>query len=352
MRGRFAKLSWATILLVLSLLLPQVARPAEAAPAKNALLKPYEGLGAWVDVYDPLLWRHPEDVVRELKAHGVQTLFLETSSWRVPDPIFKPNVTDIFLTESHRLGIQVVAWYVPDFYDLDRDFRRSMAAIRYRAPNGERFDSFALDIESFRVPDPAKRSRRLVQLSARLRNAVGNRYSLGAIVISPVATHRIPSGWPGFPYRALADYYNVFLPMGYYTFRTNGSASAFNYTRDTLQLLREDTGIPKLPIHAIGGLAESTDGPEAAAFVDAVKRFDAIGASLYDFDTSGPEDWAHIEKVRVDRTKRAPKKKSRATSAPEPAPVGPPQKLFLRVLVVYSWTNVEMWTIPPSGARK
>ncbi|HEX2090140.1 MAG TPA: hypothetical protein VHI54_09495, partial [Actinomycetota bacterium] len=238
---------------------------------------------------------------------------------------------------------------VPDFRNLKRDFRRSMAAIKFRTPNGQRFDSFALDIESFEVRDVAQRSARLLDLSARIRKAVGRDYPLGAIVISPVATHRIPSGWPGFPYRALANYYDVFLPMGYYSYRTDGATAAFNYTRDTLQLLREDTRNGRLPIHAIGGEAAYTDGAEAKAFVDAVKRFDAIGASLYDFDTSGPEDWAHIERVRVRRTEQALTRQP-AQQTPGQERVAP--RFFLRILVVYSLTDVVLWTIPPSGARK
>ncbi len=346
MRRRLPRLRRYLVLLLGPILLFQVTVPAGAKAANPRLLRAYEGLGAWVDVYDPHVWRHAADAVREMHAHGVQTLFLETSSWRIRHDIFRPETVSVFITEAHRLGMRVVAWYVPDFYDLGRDFRRSMAAIRFRTPSGQKFDSFALDIESFRVPDPAKRSARLIELSARLRKAVGRRYPLGAIVISPVATHRIPSGWPGFPYRALADYYDVFLPMGYYSYRTDGAAAAFNYTRNTLQLLREDTGNPNLPIHAIGGEAGYTDGPEAKAFVDAVKRFDAIGASLYDFNTTGPEDWAHIERVRVDRS-RAP---AMQLTPPGAVPQGP--QLFFRVLVVYSWSDVEMWTIPPSGARK
>ncbi len=348
MRNGFPFLRRALVLPVAAVLLFQLPAPGVAQPASRPSLRAYEGLGAWVDVYDPTVWRHAADAVREMDAHGVQTLFLETSSWRIPEDIFRPKTVSVFIHEAHRRGMQVVAWYVPDFYDLKRDYRRTMAAIRFRTPNGEKFDSFALDIESFRVRDVAKRSSRLLQLSARIRKAVGRDYPLGAIVISPVATHRVPSGWPGFPYRALASYYDVFLPMGYYSYRTDGATAAFNYTRDTVQLLRKDTRNQMLPIHAIGGEAEFTDGPEAKAFVDAVKRFDAIGASLYDFDTSGPEDWAHIEKVRAKRTEQAG---STQSTQPARASARVVPRFFLRVLVVYSLTNVVLWTIPPSGAR-
>jgi hypothetical protein len=349
MRRRFPLLRRALVLLVAPTLVFQLPTLGEAQAPNRRLLHPYEGLAAWVDVYDPTVWSHAADAVREMDAHGVQTLFLETSSWRIPNDIFRPKTASVFLTEAHRRGMQVVAWYVPDFRNLKRDLRRSMAAIKFRAPNGQRFDSFALDIESFEVRDVAERSARLLRLSARIRKAVGRNYPLGAIVISPVATHRVPSGWPGFPYKALANYYDVFLPMGYYSYRTDGATAAFNYTRDTLQLLRSDTGNRKLPIHAIGGEAAYTDGSEAKAFVDAVKRFDAIGASLYDFNTTGLEDWAHIEKVRVRRTQQA---RTKQPTQPAPDEVRVVPRFFLRILVIYSPTNVEMWTIPPSGARK
>ncbi|HEX2266735.1 MAG TPA: hypothetical protein VHI97_00855 [Actinomycetota bacterium] len=349
MNRHFPILRRAMVVGVASTVTLQVPASTSGQAANDRLLRPYKGLGAWVDVYDPKVWRHAADAVRQMDAHGVQTLFLETSSWRIRDAIYRPKTVNVFITEAHRRGMQVVAWYVPDFRDLKRDFRRSMAAIKFRTPNGQKFDSFALDIESFEVRDVAKRSSRLLDLSARIRKAVGRSYPLGAIVISPVATRRVPSGWPGFPYRALASYYDVFLPMGYYSYRTDGATAAFNYTRDTLQLLRKDARNRRLPIHAIGGEAAYTDGPEAKAFVDAVKRFDAIGASLYDFDTSGPEDWAHIEKVRV---RRSPQARSRQPMQITPAQVRVVPRFFLRILVVYTLTDVVLWTIPPSGARK
>jgi hypothetical protein len=329
------------LLVGLAMLAPLlVTQPAAAARVSK--LRSYEGLGAWVDVYDRGLWDLPTEVVQALDAHRVHTLFLQTSTWRIRDQIYRPSATDAFIEEAHRRHMRVVAWYVPDFADLRRDLRRSVAAIRYRTAGGERFDSFALDIESFRVPNPATRSARLVQLSAQIRNAAGGRYSLGAIVISPVATHRVPSGWPGFPYRSLSDYYDVFLPMGYYTFRFNGAGAAFDYTSDTMRLLRSDTGKPNLPIHAIGGLAESTDAAEGRAFVRATRRYHAIGASLYDFNTTGPEDWTALERVRAERPPK-PKAPPQRPSFPVEAP------LYLRLIVIYSPSDVELWSVPFSS---
>ena len=52
--------------------------------------------------------------------------------------------------------------------------------------------------------------------AAALRPAAGGgrpRYPLGAIIPSPVGIRRHRVYWPAFPYRGLARYYDVFLPM-------------------------------------------------------------------------------------------------------------------------------------------
>ena len=79
-----------------------------------------------------------------------------------------------------------MAWYLPGFKDLDKDFARSMAAIDFRTTDGQKFDSFALDIEDSPVKPAASRSARLKTLSRRIRDAVGTRtIPSGGIIPSP-----------------------------------------------------------------------------------------------------------------------------------------------------------------------
>ena len=59
--------------------------------------------------------------------------------------------------------------------------------------------------------------------------------------------------WPGFPYAGLAAIYDVFVPMGYYTYHGDGYANAYRDTRDNIRIIREKTGLPSIPIHVIGG---------------------------------------------------------------------------------------------------
>src|SRR5918994_436797 len=81
--------------------------------------------------------------------------------------------------------LRVVAWYLPRFVDVDVDFRRVRALLRFEA-GSEEFDGFALDIEANRgVPDTQARNAALVDLSKRVRKLAGDR-PLGAIVLEPV----------------------------------------------------------------------------------------------------------------------------------------------------------------------
>ncbi len=52
--------------------------------------------------------------------------------------------------------------------------------------------------------------------------------------------------------RQLAHNFGVFLTMGYFTYRSHRPLFSGAYTRLNISLLREWTGNPALPVHAIG----------------------------------------------------------------------------------------------------
>lgn len=279
-------------------------RGSEAAPRPSLLA--YRGLGTWVDLYDPELWERPEAAVQAMKTLGVRTLYLETANYRIGRALFRPRRMDRFIEEAHRLGIRVVAWYLPGLDDLERDFRRSLAAIDHRTPSGQGFDGFALDIEASVVSDPGVRTARALRLSERIRAAVGPEEALGAIIPSPRGMELRPTYWPGFPYAELAAIYDVFLPMGYFSWRTSTAAGAHDYTARVVRILREETGDPSIPIHLIGGIADAVDRAEARAFVRAARERGVLGASLYDFATSSSEDWAELRAAPVNPRQSPP----------------------------------------------
>ncbi len=253
-------------------------------------LSAYTGLATWVDLYDPRILARPETAVAAMARHGVRTLFLETSNYQMRQDIVRPDRIGRFVEAAHARGLQVVAWYVPSFANLARDKRRVLAAIDFQSRGGEQFDSFALDIEARVVRSAAARSARLVLLANRLRAAAPD-LTLGAIVPSPRGMQRLSWYWPGFPFEQLAQDFDIFLPMGYFTYRSHQPRFSGVYTRLNISLLREWTGNPALPVHAIGGLARDASPAQVREFVKAARAGQALGSSMYDFADTTSRQW-------------------------------------------------------------
>ena len=69
---------------VAALLVTMALSPAPVAPARLGVTA-YSGTGAWVDRYDFAKLEDPEFAVAEMADHGVNTVYVETASWKVPD---------------------------------------------------------------------------------------------------------------------------------------------------------------------------------------------------------------------------------------------------------------------------
>jgi hypothetical protein len=254
----------------------------------------YYGLGSWVDIYDGRAWKDPAGVVADVASHGMRTLYIETGNSRSAGELFKPAQLKQFISEAHAHKMKVVAWYLPDMTDLPRDFSRINAAIQLRTDDGQRFDSFALDIESGAIKSQKPRNRALMALSRQIRAAVGPSYPLGAITPSPVGLSRAGSYWSTFPYTDLATIYDVFVPMGYYTYHGSGAKLAYSDTVGNARILRAHKGCSAVPIHMIGGEAEKTTATEVNAFVRGAKETGCIGVSLYGWAGTKPAAWSEL----------------------------------------------------------
>lgn len=263
--------------------------PASGAKGKAKRASVFRGVGAWVDIFDDQGWADPEGTVAALRQEGVKTLYLQTCNYRCKQDLHRPQVLSRWLDAAHAAGIKVVAWYLPGFDRMARDTRRSVAAINFRSLTGQRFDGFALDIEARLVNPVKKRNRRMLLLSRRIRSAAGRGYPLGAITI--------PWWWDWggpFPYAALDRTYDVFLPMIYFGYRSNGPKGARFHTAKNIQVIRRGTGRRTTLIHPIGGIANDLNAREVGAFVRTSKRRKAVGVSLYDHFTSGAEDYSKL----------------------------------------------------------
>ena len=277
----------------------------DAPPSRT--LDPYRGLGTWVDSYDfdPAyvpgdITVAPSDLV-DMAAHGVRTVFLQSSrsDRRATGLVSDPWLLAGFLLAADRTGLAVVAWYLPKWSDDDEDLDRLLAIDRFSVL-GRRFDGLAVDIEWNRDDLGAiERSDRLVDLSDRLRRTVDDD-PLGAIVMPPVITDEINLAyWPGFPWTEVAPLYDVWLPMGYWSFRSEEHADPAFYVAQNIRRLRADLGDPEALVHAIGGIG-AADGSalvdpgeplatidDLAPFVGALVAEGAVGGSIYDWATMG-----------------------------------------------------------------
>lgn len=256
----------------------------------------FRGLGSWIDVFD-----HTDDpstvlpLVRAMAERGVQTLYLETTRYTANTDFQFPTAMGAAVDEAKRRGMHVVAWYPPGFADLERDVRRSIAALAYVSPGGHRFDAFGADIEyTEALPDHAERSRRTIEYSQRLREAAGPSYPLAAIVIPPTSLDYNPRRWPGFPWAQIKDAYDVFMPMNYWTARSKDAGTAADLTQRNTNAVRQLTG---RPVHVIGGLGADADEAQVAAYVASALESGSIGGGLYDFATTRPEVWDELHRL-------------------------------------------------------
>jgi hypothetical protein len=264
-----------------------------AGEADRPDLTPYQGLGTWIDVYSPALRADPERLAAALVARRVKTLFVETGNFRRRADVVAPRQLGALVDAVHARGIAAVAWYLPGLANPARDLRRARAAIFFRTRLGGRFDSFALDIEATVVRDASERTRRLLELSERLRGATAPGYPLGAIIPSPVGMRLLPRYWPRFPYAALARTYDVFLPMAYFTYRAHGRVAVTRYVQTSVRIIRAANG-DSVPIHVIGGLAAVVTTSDAVAFARAAASCGATGLSLYEFGATKERSWPFL----------------------------------------------------------
>jgi hypothetical protein len=267
---------------------PPVAGPQSAA------IDAYRGLGSWVDIYDDRAWAGPAATVTDMARHGVRTLYIETANSNSSSALHAPSQLAAFIVSAHSHQMRVVAWYLPDLTHPDLDYSRIEQAIHFTTPGGQRFDSFALDIESHEVSSQSARNSRLSALSARIRALVGPSYPLGAIIPSPVGLAKAKGGWTTFPYASVARTYDVILPMSYYTYHVHGAAAVYADTAANVRILRSQPGCAQTPIHLIGGISEDSSVDEADAFARASRDSACYGASLYGWTGTSAAQWRRM----------------------------------------------------------
>ncbi len=266
----------------------------------------FRGLGTWVDVYDYVPGFQEDggpppvsvDSIDDMARLGVRTLYLQSAQddARITGATVDRKLLGSFLRRAHDVGIRVVAWYLPKLAPVSADLRRIEALHRFES-EGERFDAIALDIEWTQgVPDPTARNRVLRTLATRARKVVDDR-AMAAIVLEPLLLEEVNRlYWPGFPWKQLRGSFDVWMPMSYWTNRdtASGFRDGFAYTEENIRRVRKRLGRPGAEVHVIGGIANAATPRDYVGFVRAAKDRDAIGWSVYDFNTTTSSVWARL----------------------------------------------------------
>ncbi len=271
----------------------RLARPATVSVGPWSVA-PYRGLGAWLDVYD---WsatftnNRPQistaDIDRMARL-GVRTIYLQTARPDTPEDVLEPARLRPLIARAQAQKMAVVAWFLPDLSDPTADLRHLLAASRLGV------DGLGVDIESRSVTPVAERNRRLVALSAALRKALPGK-TLSAIVLPPVVMEDVnPNYWPGFPWMGIAPYFDVWMPMAYFTNRNDGWRDAYKYTAVDVQRVRHHIRQPHALVHTVGGIANEMTVADVKGMRRAAVNTGCIGLSLYDYRTTGPKIWAAL----------------------------------------------------------
>jgi hypothetical protein len=217
-----------------------------------------------------------------------------------------------FLLRAHQRGLRVVGWYLPEWGDDGSDLERLQAISTFEVL-GQRFDGVGVDIE-YTADDlePEERSRRLVALSQAFDASSGDD-AIGAIVLPPVQIEVINEQyWPDFPWREIAPYYDVWMPMSYWSFRRadSGYKDGYTYSEESIRRLRNNIGDQQALVHGVGGIG-AVDGidddptpEEPMASINDLEPFSrslrdtrAIGGSIYDWRALEPAARERLSEV-------------------------------------------------------
>lgn len=275
----------------------------EPKPAPRRDTSAYRGLGTWVDAFDfsPEFGyaRTKPSAVDDMARQGVKTLYIQGAKDRDGGGtgVLSADLLAQFVDKAKAHRMKVVGWYLPRFVSPSRDWAHVDAMLKFRTPNGNRFDSIGIDIESRENGDLKQRNDRLVALSAKLRQAAGS-MSTSAIVVPPVVTDVInPRFWPDFPWAALTPSYDVWVPMSYYTNRDKQPEwrDAYKYSSENVRLLRGHVGGDAL-VHVAGGVGTTSTAKDYDGLVRAANDTNCVGASSYDYAVTHPSAWATLRR--------------------------------------------------------
>jgi hypothetical protein len=223
-------------------------------------------------------------IVAKAKAAGLTHLYVRTgSSGKGNDGLM---FVAALLPAAHAAGLRVIGWDFPNLANLGADILRAQEAMGF-APNGERLDGFAPDIET-----PSEGTRltgdRVTTYLAYLRALGGPQYLLVACVMNPTSSM---VGY--YPYAQMAPYVDAFAPMVYWLNRQPDAdvARAVDWLR---QFGRAVTPIGQAYDGRLEGGRPGPTPEEITRFTTTAAAHGAGGVSFWSWQHASPEVWAAL----------------------------------------------------------
>ena len=267
--------------LLLGALLPTTAAASDAA-SRTAV---FAGTGLWVDIYDETI-KDPQFVVGEAVAHGIQTIYVETSNYHSPADVMYPDQIREMISLAHANSIKVVPWYLPGYRNIALDRRRFAAAVN--VGGADPIDGLGVDIEADIVRNRQLRANRAAAMVQWLRATYPDLPMAGIVPRDALAWWRI------FPYATIRANTDAMLPMCY-TSRYLTPAQTTAMAAACVTTIREQTGDPAAPVHVIAGVTDFLKPRLLIAAARGAKSAGAMGFSLYNLETTTPAGWRAID---------------------------------------------------------
>ncbi len=281
---------WRSLYLILPVLLLGALLPATAAASDAASRTAvFAGTGLWVDIYDETI-KDPQFVVDEAVAHGIQTIYVETSNYHSPADVMYPDQIREMISLAHANSIKVVPWYLPGYRNIALDRRRFTAAVN--VGGADPIDGLGVDIEADIVRNRQLRANRAAAMVQWLRATYPDLPMAGIVPRDALAWWRI------FPYATIRANTDAMLPMCY-TSRYLTPAQTTAMAAACVTTIREQTGDPAAPVHVIAGVTDFLKPRLLVAAARGAKSAGAMGFSLYNLETTTPAGWRAIDVWRA-----------------------------------------------------
>ena len=282
---------WRSLYLILPVLLLGTLLTTTAAAASDAASRTavFAGTGLWVDIYDETI-KDPQFVVDEAVAHGIQTIYVETSNYHSPADVMYPDQIRAMISLAHANRIKVVPWYLPGYRNIALDRRRFAAAVN--VGGADPIDGLGVDIEADIVRNRQLRANRAAAMVKWLRATYPDLPMAGIVPRDALAWWRI------FPYATIRANTDAMLPMCY-TSRYLTPAQTTAMAAACVTTIREQTGDPAAPVHVIAGVTDFLKPRLLIAAARGAKSAGAMGFSLYNLETTTPAGWRAIDVWRA-----------------------------------------------------